>query len=156
MFCKNCGKEVDDAMKFCDGCGAALMIEPADNQGNTPPPTPPVDQQGPANNPPPTGDSNKVIYVLAYLGILFFLPLVVTPVTSTGKFHANQGLLLLIASVAGSIILSIITFIIPFFYFFTWIFNVAIFALAIYGMVNAYNDKQVPLPVIGNMATIIK
>lgn len=155
MFCKNCGKQVGDELKFCDGCGEALVLEPMENPVNTPPP-PPVNQQGPVNTPPPAVDSNKVIYVLAYFGILFFLPLVVNPVTSVGKFHANQGLLLLIASIAGSIILSIIWYIVPFLYFFSWIFNVAVLVLAIYGMVNAYNDKQVPLPIIGNIATIIK
>lgn len=166
MFCKECGKQVGDEMKFCDGCGAPLAQNPGENPVNTPPPVyqqneaptqpPPVNQQGPVNNPPPSADSNKVIYMLAYLGILFFLPLVVNPVTPTGKFHANQGLLLFIASVAGSIVISILTAILFVFGFLSWIFNLAILALAIYGMVNAYNDKQVPLPVIGNLFTIIK
>ena len=35
--------------------------------------------------------SNKVWAVLAYLGILFFLPLVACKDSRFGKFHANQG-----------------------------------------------------------------
>lgn len=36
--------------------------------------------------------SNKVWAVLAYLGILFFLPLVACKDSRFGKFHANQDL----------------------------------------------------------------
>jgi uncharacterized membrane protein len=178
MFCKECGKQVDDEMKFCDGCGAPLAQNPTENPVNTPPPVyqqneaptqqaqvnqqeppitpPPFNQQEPPNTPPPSSDTNKIIYVLAYLGILFFLPLVVSPVTPTGKFHANQGLLLFITSVAGCIAISILTAIFFAFGFLSWIFNLAILALAIYGMVNAYNEKEIPLPVIGKLFTIIK
>ena len=38
----------------------------------------------------------KIWSVLAYFGILFFLPLVAVPNSAYGKFHANQGLLLVI------------------------------------------------------------
>ncbi len=153
-------------MKFCDGCGAPLEQQ-ADagqqqNSTNTPPP---VYQQYTTNTPPPAGQynasnatdsSNKIIFVLAYFGILFFLPLVVCPNSSVGKFHANQGLLLLITSIAGSILFGIITFAVPFLYFLSSLFGLAVFVLAIYGMVNAYNEKQVPLPVIGTLFTLIK
>lgn len=54
-------------------------------------------------------EQSKVVSALAYLGILFFLPLVVTPVTRYGKFHANQGLLLLLTSVAGGIVIAILS-----------------------------------------------
>ena len=26
MFCKNCGKEIEDAVKFCPECGAAQTV----------------------------------------------------------------------------------------------------------------------------------
>ena len=38
----------------------------------------------------------KIWSVLAYFGILFFLPLVAVPNSAYGKFHASQGLILLI------------------------------------------------------------
>ena len=38
----------------------------------------------------------KIWSVLAYFGILFFLPLVAVPNSAYGKFHANQGLILMI------------------------------------------------------------
>ena len=42
----------------------------------------------------------KVMSALAYLWILFFLPLVVCPDSKFGRYHANQGLVLLLAAVS--------------------------------------------------------
>ncbi|NLC89816.1 MAG: hypothetical protein GX681_07105 [Clostridiaceae bacterium] len=108
-------------------------------------------------------EQSKVISALAYLGILFFLPLVVQPVTRYGKFHANQGLLLLLTSVAGGIVLSILSAV---FMMISWrivfissilytIFYLGISALAILGIVNTLQGKAKPLPVIGKL-TLIK
>lgn len=89
-------------------------------------------------------EKNKVISGLAYF--IFFLPLIVCPSSPFGKFHANQGLLLLIVSVAGSIILNFIPFI-------GWIlsplFSLAIFIFIIIGLVGAINGKAQELPIIG-------
>lgn len=189
MFCKNCGKELDNSVKFCDGCGNPIeqQANEQSNEGqqnnvneqpvvnqqnttNTPPPItntpPPVYQQYNATTPPPyqqnnsstsaEDSNNKIIFILSYFGILFFLPLVVCPNSAVGKFHANQGLLLFATGIIGSIVLSIIMAIIPFLFFLQGLFSLAILALAIYGMVNAYNDKQIPLPVIGTLFVLIK
>ena len=40
----------------------------------------------------------KAMSILAYFGILFFLPLVVCPQSRFGRFHANQGLILLLCT----------------------------------------------------------
>jgi uncharacterized membrane protein len=90
-------------------------------------------------------NSNKTMAGLAY--ILFFLPLLVCPQSRYGKFHANQGLLLLIVAVVGNIILSIIPII-------GWIllpiYALAIFVLFIMGLVNGFTGKVKRLPIIGN------
>lgn len=87
---------------------------------------------------------NKVISALAY--ILFFLPLIVCPESPFGRFHANQGLLLLITGIAGSIILTIIPIIgwllLPF-------FSLAVLILAVIGLIGALNGKAKDLPLIG-------
>ena len=49
-------------------------------------------------------EKNKTMAGLAYL--LFFLPLIVCPESQFAKFHANQALILVIVSIAGSIIIS--------------------------------------------------
>lgn len=150
MFCKNCGKQLNDNAKFCDGCGS-----PTNGTGNS------YNQPGQQR---PLGDlqENTVINVLAYLGILFFLPLVVNPESKSGRFHANQGLILLIVSIVGSIALSIITTI--FMAISIWlafiptllssVFGLGILALVIIGMINAGKNEEKPLPLIGNFRII--
>lgn len=92
---------------------------------------------------------NKTVSGLAY--ILFFLPLIICPESPFGKFHANQGLLLLITGVAGDIVLGFIPI-------FGWIiiplFSLLIFVLCIMGLVNTFNGKANELPVIGKYRII--
>jgi|CZCB01.1.fsa_nt_gi uncharacterized membrane protein len=95
-------------------------------------------------------EKNKTMAGLAY--ILFFLPLIVCPDSSYAKFHANQGLLLLIVSIAGNIILGMIPII-------GWIllplFGIVILVFAIMGLVNGLGGKAKRLPLIGKY-TILK
>jgi len=94
-------------------------------------------------------EKGKTMAGLAY--ILFFLPLIVCPDSSFGKFHANQGLLLLITSVIGSVVLSFIPIIgwiiLPF-------FTLGILAFAIIGLVNGLQGKAKRLPLIGKFDII--
>jgi uncharacterized membrane protein len=89
-------------------------------------------------------EKNKTVAGLAY--ILFFLPLLVCPDSKFGKFHANQGLLLLITSILGSVLLSIIPFL-------GWVllplFSIAVLVVAIVALINAMNGKAKELPFIG-------
>ncbi len=89
-------------------------------------------------------EKNKTMAGLAY--ILFFLPLVACPDSQFGRFHANQGLLLLLLSLAGSVILTVIPII-------GWmllpLFGLGILALVIYGLVNGFGGKAKELPLIG-------
>lgn len=94
-------------------------------------------------------EKGKTMAGLAY--ILFFLPLIVCPDSSFGKFHANQGLLLLITSVIGSVVLSFIPVIgwilLPF-------FTLGVFAFAIIGLINGLQGKAKRLPLIGKFNII--
>ena len=95
-------------------------------------------------------EKNKTMAGLAYL--IFFLPLIACPDSKYGKFHANQGLLLLIASIVGTVVLSIIPII-------GWVlllfYPLVILVLGIMGLVNGFSGKAKPLPIIGKY-TIIK
>ena len=95
-------------------------------------------------------EKNKTMAGLAY--ILFFLPLLACPDSKYGRYHANQGLILLIASFAGSFILSIIPII-------GWlllpVFALVVLVFAIMGLVNGFGGKVKALPLIGKF-TIIK
>ena len=52
---------------------------------------------------------NKVYGVLSYLSFLVLVPIIAAPGSKFAKFHANQGLVLLIAEAAGVIIRFIIS-----------------------------------------------
>lgn len=91
-------------------------------------------------------EKNKTAAGLAY--ILFFLPLLMCPDSKYGKFHANQGLALLIVSVVGTIVLSIIPII-------GWIllplFGIAVMVFTVMGLINGFGGKAKELPLVGKI-----
>lgn len=94
---------------------------------------------------------NKTMSALAY--IIFFIPLIAAPESKFGKFHANQGLVLLITGFAGTVVLGMIPII-------GWIllpvFSLATFVIAVIAIVNTLNGKAQKLPFIGNINLINK
>ncbi|NLJ67605.1 MAG: hypothetical protein GX340_09920 [Clostridiales bacterium] len=89
-------------------------------------------------------EKNKTMAGLAY--ILFFLPLISCPESGYARFHANQGLVLLIAGIAGNLILGMIPII-------GWIlmplFGIGVMILGIMGIINGFGGKAKRLPLIG-------
>ena len=159
-FCGKCGAKVEGDLKFCPECGAAIDAAPEEPKVEEPK----VEAQPSAND----AQDNKVMAILAY--ILFFIPLLTgdTKKSPFVKFHTNQGTVLFIASIAFSIVYSIITGILTsMFYvsgawrFFSIIVSLlgilwlAPTALVVLGIINAATGKEKPLPVIGKF-TIIK
>lgn len=104
----------------------------------------------------------KVWSILAYFGILFFLPLVCAPQSRFGKFHANQGLVLLICSLALAVVSWILLLIvgwIPFigkviYSLVSLVIFVVTLAWMIYGIVQAAQGKAKTLPLIGKITLI--
>ena len=93
-------------------------------------------------------EKNKIFAMLAYL--LIFLPLIACPSSSFGRYHANQGLIVLICCV----ILSIVQ-IIPFVGQIVFLGGgICMFVLILMGIGNAAQGKMVPLPVIGQFHLI--
>lgn len=95
-------------------------------------------------------EKSKTMAGLSYL--LFFLPLITCPESGYAKFHANQGLLLLITGIAGNVVLGVIPFI-------GWmlmpIFAIGVMVLGIMGLINGFGGKATRLPLIGKF-TILK
>lgn len=90
-------------------------------------------------------EKNRVVAAIAYA--IFFVPFLVDKDSKYGKFHANQGLLLLIASFIGNVVLvvSVVGVILqPF-------LNVLILGLFIMGVFSAINGEVKELPVIGKI-----
>lgn len=97
---------------------------------------------------PADAQKNKVVSILAYIWILFFLPLVVCPQSPFGRFHANQGLVLFLVGTIGAVILKFIPVVGG---TLAWIYGVLMLILTIVGIVNAATGKAKELPVIGSI-----
>ncbi len=155
-FCSKCGTQVEEGKAFCPSCGAqvgapAQQAAPAENNFqetvqnimNTPNNTAQFDQAD--------INDNKIIALFAYLGILVLIPLLAKPESKFARFHANQGLVLWIASM----ILGVIA-IIP---ILGWIVgglgSIVTLVLGILGIVNAVQGQAKELPIIGKF-TILK
>jgi uncharacterized membrane protein len=127
---------------------------------------PPLSDFAPPRNPPPLISSasasaadparadieqNKVFAVLAYLGILFLVPLLAAPNSPYARYHTNQGIVLFITALIvhfASIMLAIFTFGLGFLVWpAAW---VLIIVFVILGIVNAASGQCKPLPLIGH------
>ena len=100
-------------------------------------------------------EKNKVFAVLAYIGILFLVPLLAAPDSKFARYHTNQGVVLFIANIiiwAAAFVLAHIPFAscltIP-------AASVCILVLMVIGIINAASGKYKPLPLIGQF-TILK
>ena len=168
-FCGKCGTKVDEGVKFCPGCGNAIEVAAAPEQQQAQPEANQNDfaaKVAALNNTADTTaefdandiTQNKAMGILAYFGPLCFIPMFAAKGSKFARFHANQGLILLIACVAYSIVSAILNSIILAIswrlYFITNIISLIslVFAvLAVIGIINAANGKAKELPVIGKI-----
>jgi uncharacterized membrane protein len=97
-------------------------------------------------------EKNKINAVLSYLGILIIVPLVSEDAKKStyAKFHMNQGLVLLIASVALSMIwvVPILGWLIGF------VGGIVLFVLWIIGIISALQGEMKRVPILGNIELI--
>lgn len=139
--CNFCGASVPDEENVCPICKRSLEFDAEDIK------------------------KNKLMAVLSYLGILVFVPILSAPKSKYARFHANQGLCLLILDVIYYIINTLSSFIkvtqraswgytykitpwyvtLP-----VWAIGVFVLVLSIIGIVNAATGKAKKLPLIGN------
>ena len=172
-YCTKCGKQLLVKSKYCPNCGATT------SQGNTEN----SNSEKHAVNWSSTSDTtdyynavdirqNKAMAILAYIGLLVLIPIFAAPKSRFARFHANQGLVLLIFNAAYQICRSILLGIWrgAFFWEEEWVghmmpWNVGyhtvsvitgiagmvFLALMIFGIVNAAKGKMKELPVIGRI-----
>ncbi len=100
--------------------------------------------------------NNKAMGILSYLGILVLIPILAAKESPFARYHANQGLVLLLCEVGfsvASMILSVIfAFLGPLALLWTlvsWLVSLAFLALLILGIVNAAQGMAKELPLIG-------
>jgi uncharacterized membrane protein len=99
-------------------------------------------------------DKNKVFAVLAYVGILFLVPLLAAKDSRFARYHTNQGAVLFVAGLlcmVGSCVFSFI----PFLGHLIWsLLMIGLLVLMIMGIINALNGRCQPLPLIGQFKLI--
>ena len=168
-FCGKCGTQIEDNVKFCPGCGAPAE-QPAQQAQPQQTPLPQQNQnnfnqafQNLNNTADTTAEfdqndinTNKGMAILAYFGPLVFIPMFAAKQSKFARYHSNQGLLLLIAAVAWSIVYGIINAILL---AISWrlytissiigLLSIVFFVLFIIGIINASNGRAKELPIIG-------
>ena len=110
-------------------------------------------------------NQNKVYGILAYLGILFLVPLFGAKDSLYAKFHANQGLVLFIFEVIVWVSYVVISFVLGLVTFGLMnivtsfivapILGLIMLAFIIIGIVNACSGEAKKLPIIGGI-TLLK
>lgn len=95
---------------------------------------------------------NTLMAILAYIGPLIIISYIIAKDDAFVKFHIKQGLLLVIASA--------ITWILSNSFWQFWMIinfvNLAIFVLAVIGILNVLRGEQKQLPLIGHLASSFK
>ncbi len=144
-FCSNCGSQIGDGVKFCPSCGSPVQSSDEENA-----------LQSAVDADKHDIEQNKVMGVLAYLGILVLIPLLAAKDSRFARFHTNQGLVLCVAAiiygVAYSVLSGIILAISWRLYFVVSILGLigVVFAvLCVIGIINVVNGQMKELPVIG-------
>jgi uncharacterized membrane protein len=95
---------------------------------------------------------NVLMGILAYLGPLVIVSYIVAREDPFVKFHIKQGLVLFVIEV-GLWILSGFFWMLFYQFWMIWqIVNIALFILAILGIVNAVQGNEKELPLVGSFA----
>lgn len=178
MFCPNCGLEITGNSKFCPYCGSPIAPPDAKPQ---PPPQPepqphyePHYESQPQPIPTPQPSPNqfeepgempnsmeKTLALESYLGLLVLAPIFGAKQSSFVRYHANQGLVLFLTSLALWILMTINSSIMIALYssgirivfsilgILLTLASIGLFVLAIIGIVNAVKCRMKELPLIG-------
>lgn len=168
-FCSSCGTALPDYAKFCSSCGTALepfipppktvdaatsvVSETLPPQGSLYAPSMPYDRETDVAN-------NKILSILCYFGPLVLVVIFMMKNSRYARFHANQGLLLLIFEAAGAILLGLagsalyyssVYFLATLLWTLFWI---SIVILLLMGITNAASGREKRLPVLGRFNII--
>ena len=146
-LCKNCGARIADEATVCPSCGAPVTstaedffdkVKDLNNTADTTYAYHPQDVQ-----------SNRVMAVLAYLSWLVLVPIFGAKDSPYARFHANQGLVLVIVEAVWGIFAAIAGELLWFLGFVLDLGSIVFAVLTIIGIVNAAKGRAKELPVIG-------
>ncbi len=90
---------------------------------------------------------NKIVAALAYIGLLFLVPLLAAKNSPFARFHTSQGFVLFL----GWVIIALIGWI-PILGWIVWFFGaILLIILSILGLVSALKGEMKKLPIVGNI-----
>lgn len=176
-FCSKCGTTVTENDKFCPKCGTPTAPQQAAPDMPVMPNVQPAPGAGQQNSGDFTAQvaalnntadttaefdpadiaSNKAMAILSYFGLLVLIPLLAAKNSRFARFHANQGLIVLIAGVVGTIgqrVLGLVLKYIPYIGgvlagLIGFAVSAVLLVLMVLGIINAAQGKAKELPVIG-------
>ncbi|MBQ6878354.1 MAG: hypothetical protein IJO22_08170 [Oscillospiraceae bacterium] len=99
-------------------------------------------------------NGNKLLAAISYIWILCIVTILCAKDDAFARYHANQGLVLLLANIAAAVAGFILGFIPVIGGILAWVISIALFVLMILGIVNAVTGKMKPLPFIGGIEII--
>jgi len=152
-FCKQCGTKLEQDAKFCPTCGTATQ-QISDNNASFTPPVVPTAETGKNKD----AEDNKIMGILAYIGLLVLVPIFAAKQSKFARFHANQGLVLLICEAVYGVLYMILSALVLAIswrlYFVITILGFLSFAFVIFsilGLINAVKGEEKELPLIGKI-----
>ena len=111
----------------------------------------------------PTSKKNQLMAILSYLGILVLIPILAAKDSKFARYHANQGLILLVAEAIWVAATRLISFIVGLlnigllsflFGVVVWLLSLVPLVFVIFGIYNAAAGKARELPFIGKFRII--
>ncbi|MBQ1536112.1 MAG: hypothetical protein IIZ62_05735 [Ruminococcus sp.] len=163
-YCHVCGEHVADNAPNCPKCGAPLNQGSSANgssaQQNVNDFVNKLNNTADYSNQmdPSDVNDNKAMAVLAYLGLLVFIPIFAAPQSKFARYHSSQGLTLFIFEAVYWVLMTILSKTIGLIPVFGTIIvspcgliGIVWLVLMICGIVNAVNGKAKDLPVIGGI-----
>ncbi len=151
-YCRNCNTKLQPNRDSCPNCGEPMSLaeKVAVNvthiMFNTKDTT--------YEFAPEDIEQNIVMAMLSYLNLLVLVPLLAANGSKFARFHANQGIVLLILSIACNALVFILIPIPPLLFIvlpFQWILNTAFLIMIVIGIVNSLQGKARELPLIGSI-----
>ncbi|MDO5033686.1 MAG: zinc ribbon domain-containing protein [Eubacteriales bacterium] len=167
MYCRYCGEEMADDAKKCPSCGketleakaeakldeAEQVLAKAKKEGRKF--FRAEDQSGHFTNK--DKEKNRGVAVLAYIPLLFLVPMLTAQDSPYARYHANQGLVLFICTFAVWMLSRILSFLgmvplvgttlgVIFF-----ILELLLFAAYLLGIITTSQGKAVKIPLLGEV-----
>lgn len=181
-YCVKCGIQIDEGVRFCPACGTVLQeAQPEAQQVPQPEPTAEeklheatktIDRM--AQKLGETADlsaeydrtdveANKVMALLSYFGILALVPILAAKHSPFARFHANQGVVLLLAMLGYVVAEGVVTSLLRLVLYKglgLWsiysmcstlldILYLGFTVLAVIGIINVLNGRARELPFVG-------